>query len=169
MKKLILIVIILIGFGQSSCERDDICAESTPTTPLLKITFFDADNPSELKAPNNLSIMAEGQADMEEPFLTTSLDSISIPLRTGVDITETVFTLTINSLADDTEPLNIDVLTLAYIQEEEFVSKACGFRIIYTELTEQNSPEEDGAWIQDIELQTFTVEDETEAHIYIFH
>lgn len=169
MKKLTIIFLVFISFGQTSCERDDICAESTPTTPLLVISFFDIDNRSEPKAPNNLAISAEGQANLETPLLTTSSDNIAIPLRTGIDVTETVFTFTLNSDEDGLEVPNTDLLTIAYTQEESFVSKACGFRVIYNDLTQQNNAQDDGAWIQDIELQTFTIIDETEAHLHIFH
>lgn len=169
MKKIVIIFIVIITLGYASCERDDICAESTPRTPLLVISFFDVDNPSEPKAPSNLAIRAQGQADQENPFLITSSNNISIPLRTGIDVTETVYTLTLNSLEGAQETPNTDILTVEYIQEEEFVSSACGFRVIYNDVTQQTSPQDDGAWIQDVELQTFTIIDETEAHLHIFH
>ena len=41
MYRLILIVSIIF---LTSCEKDDICPESTQTTPRLVITFYDINN-----------------------------------------------------------------------------------------------------------------------------
>ena len=49
----LLILALLVSLG---CQRDDICAESIETTPLLIIRFYDIEEPDELKAPQNLSI-----------------------------------------------------------------------------------------------------------------
>lgn len=168
MKRLLIILIICCSsLIQSSCERDDLCAETTPVTPLLIIRFFDADNPTTLKAPNNLAIIALESSQPTEPFLTTSSDSIAIPLRTNANLTS--FSFTLNSDENDTEQENIDVLSFSYTTEEEFVSEACGFRVIYEDLQNGNAPQDDGPWIQNIDIENTTVNDQIEAHISIFH
>ena len=45
-KYLVLFLIILTIYN---CESDDICPESTLTTPRLIVTFYDIDNPEERK------------------------------------------------------------------------------------------------------------------------
>ena len=45
-KYLILFLIILTIYN---CESDDICPESTLTTPRLIVTFYDEENPEERK------------------------------------------------------------------------------------------------------------------------
>jgi len=45
-KYLFLFLIILTIYN---CESDDICPESTLTTPRLIVTFYDIDNPEERK------------------------------------------------------------------------------------------------------------------------
>ncbi len=45
MKKIIAMLLLITTFY--SCERDDICPESTPTTPHLVISFFDVDDQDE--------------------------------------------------------------------------------------------------------------------------
>ena len=44
MKKISLFTLFLFIIVNFSCERDDICPESTPTTPSLIIDVFDIDN-----------------------------------------------------------------------------------------------------------------------------
>lgn len=47
MKKFIIILIATATIY--NCESDDICPESTLTTPRMIITFYDVNNPEERK------------------------------------------------------------------------------------------------------------------------
>ncbi len=151
----------------SGCERDDICAEGTPTTPFLVIKFIDFDNGTEVKAPSELQVKA---VDVDEIFtLGTTNDSILIPLRTNTSITDYEFTID-SDTSNDSTPANTDTVSFQYTTEEEYVSSACGFKVIYNGLT--ISPVEagsDGSWIQSITIQRQNVTDETTAHVFIFH
>jgi len=152
----------------ASCERDDICAASTPTTPLLIIRFYDAANPTELKAVSNLDIIENGTGITESG--TFSSDSIAIPLRTNMDITSLELILNSTSDIDDTEnPINADLINFEYTRSEDFISKACGFRVIYNDLQEFRAPQDDGFWIQNLIIDNSTIDNETTAHIRIFH
>lgn len=148
----------------ASCERDDLCPEGTPVTPQLVIEFFDADNPTELLAPRNLGIIEEGA---ETGFAVTGT-TIFVPLRTNVDQTRFLFVLN-SSDANDNNPENIDQLILDYNRTEDFISKACGFRVSYSNLQEQIFAGDDGFWIENIEVVNPIIENENETHIRIFH
>lgn len=163
MKKTFLLL-MSISFLLASCERDDICAESTPTTPLLVIDFFDADNPSEPKIPTDLLIVEEGF----DQGLSFTSSSISIPLRTDVDQTRFNFVLNVNSEDPDT-PQNVDLVVFNYVRQEEYISKACGFRVTYQAIQDEFLPGADTPWIDNITILNTTIEDETETHIRIFH
>ncbi|WP_103067941.1 DUF6452 family protein [Aquimarina sediminis] len=161
---------VFILYLNSACERDDICAEGTPTTPFLVIKFLDFDTGTEIKSPAELEVKAVG---IETPFtLGSTQDSILIPLKNDVSITDYEFTINSDTTNNgDTDPLpNKDTVSFQYTTEEEYVSSACGFKINYKGLTV--SPPEagnDGSWIQDITIQRENVTDETAAHIFIFH
>lgn len=153
-----------------SCERDDICAEGTPTTPFLVIKFIDFDAGTQVKAPSELQVKAVG---VENPFtLGTVTDSILIPLRNDASITDYEFTINSDTANNsDTDPLpNKDTVSFQYTTEEEYVSSACGFKINYKGLT-VSPPEagDDGSWIKNITIQRENVTDETTAHVFIFH
>lgn len=168
MKKTIILLLIVFSFGQSACERDDICAESTPTTPLLIIDFFDATNPDEPKIPANLAVFENGETDPNNVLLFNSA-TIGVPLRTDQDAT--VYQFIINSTADqesEEEP-NADLLTFTYMRSEDFVSKACGFRVTYEGLFTQAEDGEDNNWIDDLEILTPTIVNDTITHIRILH
>ena len=57
MKKIVFITLsLLLAVSFWNCEKDDICAEGTPTTPRVIIEFYDAANPTVLKNVTNLRV-----------------------------------------------------------------------------------------------------------------
>ncbi len=166
---LLAIIIISIVYSTTSCERDDICAEGTPTTPFLIIKFIDNDTQIEtdIKAPVELQVRAVGVDEVID--LGTVRDSILIPLRTNTTSTE--FEFTINSdTTNDENPANTDIVSFQYTPVEEYVSSACGFRVVYNAITaSEGDAGTDGDWIKGISEQRTNVTDETTAHIFIFH
>ncbi len=165
---LFIICVFITTYLVSSCERDDICAEGTPTTPLLIIKFIDFDNSTEVKAPTELQVKA---VDLENVFpIGTVTDSILIPLKTTESITEYAFTINSDTTNDETPP-NTDIISFQYTLAEEYVSSACGFKVNYEGLTisPPNAGEDGSNWIQNITIQREDVTDETTAHVFIFH
>lgn len=155
---------VLLSLGLSSCERDDICPESTPTTPLLVIEFVDVDNPSEPKIPSNLIVAEQGASN----GLSFNTATISIPLRTNMEETNFVFVLN-NGSQDPDAPQNVDQVIFNYTIQEEYVSKACGFRVLYEALQTNIVAGEDDFWIQDFIILNPNIEDETTTHLRILH
>lgn len=161
---------MFILYLNTSCERDDICAEGTPTTPFLVIKFLDFDNGTEIKKPSELQVKAVGE---ESSYTLGSVtDSILIPLRNDQLVTEYEFTINSDTTNNnDGDPIpNTDTVSFQYTTEEEYVSSACGFKINYKGLTVSPVEEgDDGGWIKNIIRQRENVTDETTAHIFIFH
>lgn len=149
----------------SACERDDICAASTPTTPQLVIAFFDANNRSESK-PINLSVSSEGS----DKIISISNDTIiRIPLRT--DTTSTSFIFTKNPGIPDAEedPDTPDRVIFSYNINEVYIDRACGFKVTYDALTAQASGEGDGRWITDISINNSTIINDSIYQVSIIH
>jgi len=161
---LFLITILLL-----SCEKDDICAEATATTPQLILRFYDKNAPDETKTVS--SILVYGVDDANEAVFFDNIristsDSIVVPLRTDSEITRLVFHKDLSGI--DFETGNFDILSLNYSLEDIYVSRACGFKNIYTNLeaTAESDPDQ---WISDIEIVNTTVENQTSAHVKIYH
>ena len=151
------------------CQRDDICAESTPTTPQLILRFYENTDPFPLSAPRNLNIRAVGVDSIL--YAGINRDSIAIPLKTDTGTTSYIFT--INALDDDEEedpefPAVTDTLTFSYGTEQEYINRACAYKVIYTGLNVNLDNSQDQNWIQNIEIEQNTVEDENQAHVSIF-
>lgn len=148
-------------FLLQGCQKDDICPAGTLTTPLLVIEFYDREDITRLKAVQNLVVQASG---MEEVLLgPVTTNSISIPLRTGQNFTE--YTFTYNSGRDDE---NEDVVSFNYSPNPEYINRACGFRISYTNLDVSIHNDEENWLLSEIIIQD-NIEDEAEAHISFTH
>lgn len=144
------------------CQKDDICPEESETTPLLVIEFYDPEDPTRLKAVPNLMVRASG---MEEVLLgPVTTNSISIPLRTNENSTEYIFTS--NSGSEEEE--NQDVVTFLYSPNPDYLNRACGFTVNFSNLDVTVHGDEDNWIISEIILQD-NIEDETEAHISFTH
>ncbi|UZO79512.1 DUF6452 family protein [Aquimarina sp. ERC-38] len=169
-KKLVLLSVLFYGIAiiHSSCERDDICAEDTLTTPNLIIRFVDMNTGTEPKSPNELLLLPIGFED--SIVFSTNVDSIVIPLRTDADITNYEFIIDADTTDDATIP-NRDTLSFQYTVEQEYLSSACGFRATFNGLTftppSSDSFEDDNTWIREITIENTDIINEQDTHVFI--
>jgi len=161
-QRLLLLLLGLTLFG--GCTKDDICSEDTPTTPLLYIEFRNINNRDATKQVTDLAVLLDdGETVVEPAFSGTEL---FLPLDT--ESTNSIFQFVLNSSDEDTA--DIDRVAFNYMTDHIYVNRACAFKAIYQELVAIVEQEPlNGNWIQDFELLTTRVEDETEVHLYIFH
>ncbi|MFV8226884.1 DUF6452 family protein [Christiangramia aquimixticola] len=166
-----------------SCQRDDICPESTDTTPFLILRFYENVDPFDPVAPQNLSIkdpeiegyvtIRSGQ-DETITYFRYSKDSLAIPLKTSADITTFEFTVNTDNIPEEGEETsqeqveNTDILTFTYGRNEEYINRACAYKMNFTGLKVSHDIGSDGAWIQDIEVEQVNIEDQNNAHVSIF-
>jgi hypothetical protein len=162
-KKRILLLVFFIGII-SACEKDDFCIEN-PVTSKLIIDFYDDTNRETLKKVERFSIIAVDQPD--SLFRNVSTESrISIPLNSLTN--ETVFKLKKNTTTNGAKADNlIAIFTITYDKREEFVSRSCGFKVVFNNLTFSS---ETNSWITDFTPTTvINLDDQSEAHVQIFH
>ncbi|MAW95114.1 MULTISPECIES: DUF6452 family protein [unclassified Leeuwenhoekiella] len=159
-----IVLILLIALIAYSCERDDICAKSTPTTPTLTIGFRSNDNALESK-PLNITVYNK---DSTKAIAFNNASTINIPLRTDTTATVLLFEKNPGNPNAAEDPEDVDELTFTYTPQEVFISRACGYRVIFTNLEIRNNP---GAsrWIDDININLRTVENEDTTQVYISH
>ncbi len=172
MKKLISIVTILLLF--IGCEKDDICTSTNASTPYLKIKFYNNLDREVLKKVNNLLIVGEG--NNMSYGIESSRDSISIPLK--ILENNTSYRLlkdykindngTPNDTTDDFETYNEDKIIINYVNEEVFISEACGFKNIFNDVNFGFTEDTDN-WIFNSDVVNNKIENENNAHIHIFH
>jgi hypothetical protein len=177
MKKIIALLLVLT-FGLSSCEKDDICDANTPTTPRLVISFYEFSEPTKPRNVNNLMVIGETKTEgiifnetvTDTTRFVTNASTISIPLKT--DALTTTYRFIYNSLSTNPAAINTDVLKFDYTHQNVYVSRACGFKTTFTldaaKPFEQTDPAGDGLWMQQIFVKTLNVEFEDETHIEVY-
>jgi hypothetical protein len=165
MKKISLILLVLSVIF-SSCEKDDICDATTATTPKLIIEFYDVLRPTVLKNVTNMAVKEVGSTAI---LVFNSVSKIQLPLKTNEDITK--YSLILNST--DVAIANEDFLQFNYTRQNIFVSRACGYKTIFTLdattpyiKTDTSTPNR--YWIQNITVATSNITTENETHIKIY-
>jgi Family of unknown function (DUF6452) len=166
MKKILLL--LLLAFSFSACEKDDICdTNSTATTPKLVVEFYDIINPTVPKIVSNLGIIAEG---LETGIKFKTDSKILVPLK--IDATTVRYKFVQNAGTDATVDDNIDIITISYSTKNTYVSRACGYKTTF-ELDATNGvvltdkTPIDNLWMREIQVRTIKIENENEIHVKI--
>ncbi len=173
MKKIILLLIVSLCISFTNCEKDDICDANTITTPRLVISFYDITNSTESKNVTNLKIIGDG---MEEGIIyngSTLINSnkVAIPLKTDADVTKYHFILNYDNA--NAALINEDILEFDYSRENIFISRACGFKTVFTldplnPFTHTDAAVADEKWIRHIAVKKSTIDNENETHLEIY-
>lgn len=185
MKKISLLILMMFIVGNYSCERDDICPDSTPTTPRLLIDLLDASNPDNKKNVFDLIVVGVDEDGMllDNPvpeYAFSDTDNLVLPLKTTDNTTEYILIAeaenndngTPDDTSDDFLDGNYDRIIINYSREQVFVSRACGFKTIFKNVTLTiEDVNNDGNWmLSRIPLtDNQSVEDETTTHFNITH
>ncbi|WP_141675453.1 DUF6452 family protein [Formosa haliotis] len=172
--------LVFIALCFMGCERDDICSNETPTTPSLIIRFYDVTNPNTdvLKSVTNLRVQGVGNDEVLPGYNVVATDSIAIPLKTTDTITQyklhEEYVVNDNGTPDDTSDDyvtgNEDIITITYDREDVYVSRACGYKTVYRNVSINVEPDDDN-WIQLVRSvnDNQSVEDENEEHFKLYH
>ena len=165
-------------FSLLGCEKDDICESTTPTTPRLVIEFYDFNaSTATLKNVTKLKVKSDDVAEgiVFDESLTnanrylSNSSKIFLPLKTTEETTKYNFTHNFGVVGSE----NTDILQFNYSTQEVYISRACGFKTLFTlkptnpiVTTEPfNSP---SSWIKNIVIVKSNLENENEVHVKIF-
>ena len=151
----------------SACEKDDFCLDN-PVTPRLVIRFYDNINRDILKRVDRLSISVEN--DSEDIFTEQNTDSIAIPLNPANFLSDEITSTTYIFKTEDETVTDEDKeakITIEYIPQRDYVSRSCGFRIIFNDVVMTAT---ESAWIDEIDTENLTtIDNQNAAHVQIFH
>ncbi len=158
-----------------NCESDDICPESTLTTPRMIITFYDVNNPEERKNVESLGvyIIKNSEFTLINEINGINTDSIAIPLRDDESVSN--FKLC-KDFSEDITVITSGLpnhLHVDYEINERFISRACGFINNYNlslalpyDPINTTSPTN---WISDVIILNDSVNNENQSHVKILH
>lgn len=159
--KRIAIIFIGILLLTVSCQKSDICIESEPSTPRLVIKFMDEDRPARTKAVEGFNAKAK---DSDFYYSSAITDTIAmLPLLTTNDSTTYEFFI---HQGDSLKTESVTV-KFAYSSEDQYISRACGFRDRFENL---EATLENNQWIKNITIpDSISIKDEKNTHLYIYH
>lgn len=157
MKKLLTLIAVLL-LCLTACEPDDICLEGTPGTPKLIVVFYDKNQTDTKKPVADLQVKG---VDMEGLLYDATADSIALPLKTLASSTSFSLTTTQNGNAVE------DIIMFNYNPEDQFTSRACGYKTVFTNLTFSTGNPLN--FISSIEILTNTIPDNNNTHVKILH
>jgi hypothetical protein len=147
------VLLFLVSVIFFACEKDDFCTQN-PVTPNLILRFYDDLDRETLKNVSSFYVWAEGKDTIFENVTT---DSIYIPLNSLA--TETVYNLSTEN--------TINKFTIKYTPKEEYVSRSCGYSMIFNEVTFSSNS---STWIKDFTPSSITtINNQNTAHVQIFH
>jgi hypothetical protein len=144
-------IITLSLFAFLSCEKDDICIEDT--TPNLVIRFYNNDAQTEIKQVTNLTVWVK---NYDSIYINETIDSISLPINLNNDTTTYILA---NNLVNDT-------IKITYERNDIFVSRSCGYKTIFNNLQIEHNTLN---WIKNTTINNTLIDNDTTAHISIFH
>ena len=166
MKQFIYLFLIVI----LSCEKDDICPETTQTTPRLVIEFYDLTNPDVLLQVPGLYALGLSTDGIEIPInneIVTTRSSIALPLKTND--TETEFILYKSYDIVDGEVIgNPDRIKVTYESENVYVSRACGYKTNFDIQAFAISTDSD-QWMISFDILINEITNENDIHVKILH
>ncbi|MEZ4853872.1 DUF6452 family protein [Flavobacterium sp.] len=162
MKKHITIIIsIFLVVFLWNCEKDDICADGTVTTPQLVVEFYDATVTDSIVTVSSIGFR---EITKDSIYRKSSVSQLLLPLKTNED--SVTFELTLYG-DDDTVTTDdfSDTFTLNYNRQDIYISRACGYKTNFT-LTDAivNSTN----WITNATIEQPNVTNENEVHIKIY-
>lgn len=161
MRKIVLFVLLSIGLF-SACEKDDFCIKN-PITPNLVLRFYDANDRETIKPVKRLSIWV-ALKDTIAAYKSINIDSVAIPLN-SID-SKTIYHLKMNNSDGSIANNQTATFTITYTAQEEYVSRSCGFKILFNDVTFES----DNTWITDFTPETLTkIDNQNGAHVQIFH
>ena len=168
---------IVVGISLA-CEPDDICPAATSTTPRLIIDFYDVSNPENSKNVFDMVAIGVGNEFILSDYNFTDTDEALLPLKTDANTTQYVLIKealvnnngTPDDPSDDFIDGNQDTITINYSRELVYVSRACGYKTIYKNVTLTIEPDDDN-WMKSREPlnDNQSVENEFETHFNVTH
>ncbi len=179
MRKLKLLSLCVL-FAFLNCERDDICPEDVSTTPRLILEFYDISNQENIKNVSNLYVQGVGNVTPLSSFTgNAAISLVELPLKTDDNSTQFRFIKdytvddngTPNDDSDDIYSGNEDLITINYVTENVYVSRACGYKTTYKAVDIEFDATDMDRWIllaQPINDNQL-IEDETTTHFKFYH
>lgn len=134
-----------------ACEKDDIC-EGGAATPNMRIEFYDKANSTNLKPFYKLQCYAVPEVPTDSIKIIEYYGKAEIELPLNITTNQTVWNVTLFEIINNDTIQKSDLLTFNYNPKIEYVSKACGYKTIFENVTASLNTNNPGNWITNFTL-----------------
>lgn len=135
-----------------SCQKDDVCLDAK--IPNLVVQVLNMADSTAYTVPLQVTGLNK------DSVIQATQGKLLLPLRLDRDRVTYIFTIQAKK----------DTLRLSYRQDLEWVSKACGFRVVYKNLKVLDTPYFSSDRSQTIlHIENATVENDSELHLRIYY
>lgn len=165
-KRYFLVILILIGF--SSCEKDDIC-EGFIATPNVRIEFYNKSNSTVLKPFYKIECYVEPQFATDSLKVIEFYNKSEIQLPLKISENQTVWHLKVTEIINNDTIQKTDRLIFDYDPQAEYVSKACGYKTVFNNLSTSLNNNGIGLWITNYTPLTNNIINEENSHAKIYY
>ena len=158
LKTYILALAILLVY--SSCEKDDVCVENDSV--YVNLVFYSAEDGSTAKSVSGFSLL-DLNGDIVRNYDNTTVASIALVLPTN----QSSYDLILQKRTEvDGSTINTnDTLNFSYTPKATYVSRACGYIRIYSDLSIQSTRN----WISEVIVNTPEINSNNDEHVAILH
>jgi len=180
MKRLVasIALLLIITSYLLSCEKDDLCADGTPTTPGLVINFYKK-NSSDVANTIQKLYFHEVGSEKRDSIINSA--QLILPLRSDAEIVKFALENVTTPTGSTTPTISTAIFEIKYTHTQTYISRACGYKstFILTPGTLElpnpgvtsDVPDTDPWFLQsDINVITSNIEiqDEKKPHINIY-
>lgn len=151
-----------------SCEKDDICDGQT-ATPNVRIEFYDKANSTVLKPFFKIECFVTPEIGNDTIKVIEYFNKTEIQLPLNISASQTVWNLRLFEIVNNDTIEKIDQLTFNYSPKTEYVSKACGYKTIFDNVSTSINNNGVGYWITNFTPLTNNINNEENSHAKIYY
>jgi len=151
-----------------SCEKDDIC-DGQVATPNVRIEFYDRANSANLKPFYKIECFVIPEIPTDTIKVIEFFNKSEIQLPLNIASNQTIWNLKLTQIVNNDTISEVDQLRFNYTPKAEYVSKACGYKSVFTDLTTSLNQGASGNWITNFSPLTNNIINEENPHAKIYY
>lgn len=159
-KYIVLLFVVLFSVSFWNCEKDDLCADGTATTPRLVIEFYDETVTDSIITIPNIGFF---ETSVNDTIEESNVSQILVPLKTNED--SVTFALVLYGDTTTTTDDLTDYITINYTRQDIYISRACGYK---TNFTISDVALNSTNWISTDTIAQNSITNENEVHIKLY-
>ncbi|WP_177764148.1 DUF6452 family protein [Flavobacterium sp. I3-2] len=151
-----------------SCEKDDIC-DGQAVTPNVRIELYDKANSTVLKPFFKIECFVSPEIENDSIKVIEYFNKSEIQLPLNIASNKTIWNLKLFEIVNNDTIIKTNQLTFNYTPKTEYVSKACGYKTVFENVSTTVNNNEVDYWITNYTPLTNNITNEENPHAKIYY